>query len=40
VAVINKEGLASGNYQIKVVNVALGPVEVWTAATPLVTRQN
>ena len=40
VAVINKEGLSSGVYQIKVVNLSLGPVEVWTAATPLVARQN
>jgi hypothetical protein len=39
VAVINKEGLASGNYQLKVVNLALGSVEVWTAVTPLVARQ-
>ena len=40
VAVINKEGLAAGTYQIKVVNLSAGPVEVWTAATPLVARQN
>ena len=40
VAVINKEGLPAGAYQIKVVNLTLGPVEVWTAATPLVARQN
>ncbi len=39
VAVINKEGLAAGSYQIKVINLGLGPVEVWTAATPLVARQ-
>jgi len=40
VAVINKDVTQGGIYQIKVVNLALGPVEVWTAATPLVTRQN
>ncbi|HLL74565.1 MAG TPA: sialidase family protein [Pyrinomonadaceae bacterium] len=38
VAVINKAGTGAGTYQIKVVNLSAGPVEFWTAATPLVTR--
>jgi len=28
----------SGIYLIKLVNVGLGPVDVWTAATPLVSQ--
>jgi len=27
-----------GTYLLKVINLSLGPVEVWTAATPNVTR--
>jgi hypothetical protein len=38
VAVINQSVTQGGTYVIKVINVGLGPVEVWTAATPLVTR--
>lgn len=38
VAVINQSLTQGGTYVIKVINVGLGPVEVWTAATPLVTR--
>jgi bacillolysin len=37
-AVINKNVTQPGVYVIKVVNVSLGPVQVWTAATPLVLR--
>ena len=37
-AVINKNVTESGVYVIKVVNISLGPVQVWTAATPLVLR--
>jgi bacillolysin len=37
-AVINKNVTQPGIYLIKVVNVSLGPVQVWTAATPLVLR--
>ncbi len=37
-AVINKNVTQSGVYVIKVVNISLGPVQVWTAATPLVLR--
>jgi subtilisin-like proprotein convertase family protein len=38
VAVLNAPVTQGGIYTIKVVNVSLGPVQVWTAATPLVTR--
>lgn len=38
VAVINHDAAQAGLYQIKVVNLSVGPIEVWTAATPLVTR--
>ncbi len=38
IAVINKAVTQTGVYQIKVVNLSLGPVEVFTAATPLVAR--
>jgi hypothetical protein len=38
VAVINRQVTQGGAYQIKVVNLGLGPIEVWTAATPHVTR--
>lgn len=37
-AVINKNVTQSGVYVVKVINVSLGPVQVWTAATPLVQR--
>jgi hypothetical protein len=37
-AVINTPVNASGIYLVKVVNIGVGPVSVWTAATPLVTR--
>lgn len=37
-AVINKNVTQSGVYVVKVINVSLGPVQVWTAATPLVRR--
>ena len=37
-AVINKNVTQSGVYIIKVVNISVGPVQVWTAATPLVSR--
>jgi hypothetical protein len=37
-AVINKNVTQSGVYVIKAVNISLGPVQVWTAATPLVLR--
>ncbi|HZI18104.1 MAG TPA: hypothetical protein VEY09_05855 [Pyrinomonadaceae bacterium] len=38
VAVINRTVTQAGAYQLKVVNLGLGPVQVWTAATPLVAR--
>ncbi|MGH9873409.1 MAG: PKD domain-containing protein, partial [Pyrinomonadaceae bacterium] len=38
VAVLNSPVSGSGLYTIKVVNVSLGPVQVWTVATPFVTR--
>jgi hypothetical protein len=38
VAVLNQAVTQPGLYTVKVVNVGLGPVQVWTAATPLVTR--
>lgn len=38
VAVINRAVTAAGTYQLKVVNLSLGSVEVWTAVTPLVAR--
>jgi hypothetical protein len=38
VAVLNAPVTQGGLYTIKVVNLSLGPVQVWTAATPLVTR--
>jgi hypothetical protein len=37
-AVINAPVTQSGTYLIKVINLSLGPVQVWTAATPTVTR--
>ena len=37
-AVINQPITQSGTYLIKVINLSLGPVQVWTAATPLVSR--
>jgi len=37
-AVINQPVTQSGTYLIKVINLSLGPVQVWTAATPTVTR--
>ncbi len=38
IATINRTVSGSGIYTIKVVNVGVGPVKVWTAATPLVRR--
>ena len=38
IAVIDTPASAQGMYVIKVVNVSLGPVEVWTATTPLMSR--
>jgi hypothetical protein len=38
VAVLTAPVSASGSYTVKVVNVSLGPVQVWTAATPTMTR--
>lgn len=38
VAVINVPVNVGGLYTLKVVNVSLGPVQVWTVATPLVAR--
>jgi hypothetical protein len=38
IATINRTVSGSGIYTIKVVNVSVGPVKVWTAATPLVQR--
>lgn len=38
VAVINRRVTQAGIYQIKVINVSLGPIQVWTASTPLVAR--
>ncbi|HEY3123924.1 MAG TPA: hypothetical protein VGK70_07640, partial [Thermoanaerobaculia bacterium] len=37
-AVIETPVSASGTYLIKLVNLGLGPVTIWTAATPLVAR--
>ncbi|HEX9286076.1 MAG TPA: hypothetical protein VF999_02295, partial [Thermoanaerobaculia bacterium] len=37
-AVIQTPITRSGIYVVKLVNVGLGPVSVWTAATPLVAR--
>jgi hypothetical protein len=38
VAALNAPVTQGGLYTIKVVNLSLGPVTVWTVATPLVTR--
>lgn len=38
IAVINQPVTQSGIYQVKVVNIGLGTVTVWTAATPLTAR--
>lgn len=38
VAVISAPVSQSGTYIVKVVNLSLGPVQVWTAATPTVSR--
>ncbi|MDQ1638653.1 MAG: hypothetical protein QOF62_1992 [Pyrinomonadaceae bacterium] len=38
VAVINAPVTQSGTYIVKTVNLSLGPVQVWTAATPTVKR--
>lgn len=38
IAVIDQQVTAAGTYRLKVVNIGLGPVEVWTASTPLVGR--
>jgi hypothetical protein len=38
VAVINAPVTQAGNYVIKTVNLNLGPVQVWTLATPTVKR--
>jgi hypothetical protein len=38
VAVINAPVTQSGTYIVKTINVGLGPVQVWTAATPTVKR--
>ena len=38
IAVLNTPVNKSGLYTVKVINVSLGPVKVWTAATPLVRR--
>ncbi len=37
-AVINQQVTQAGIYRFKVVNIGLGPVEVWTASTPLTNR--
>ncbi|HEY6214563.1 MAG TPA: hypothetical protein VIW45_19855, partial [Vicinamibacterales bacterium] len=37
-AVINQPLSAGGVYLVKTINVSVGPVNVWTAATPLVSR--
>lgn len=37
-AVLNVPVTSSGTYLIKTINLSLGPVQVWTAATPTVTR--
>lgn len=38
IAAINRTVSGPGTYTIKVVNVSIGPVQVWTASTPLVRR--
>ncbi len=38
VAVLTAPVSTAGTYLVKVVNVSVGPVQVWTAATPTVTR--
>jgi len=38
VAVLSAPVTKGGLYTIKVVNVSVGPVQVWTAATPTVVR--
>ena len=38
IAVINSPVSASGNYAVQVINLSLGSVQVWTAATPTVIR--
>ena len=38
VAVITAPVSGSGTYVVKVVNLSVGPVQVWTAATPTITR--
>src|SRR4029078_11009944 len=39
VAVINAPVTQSGTYIVKTINLSLGPVQAWTAATPTVKRQ-
>jgi len=38
VAVLSAPVAQSGNYVVKVVNLNLGPVQVWTAVTPTLKR--
>ncbi|HZE88095.1 MAG TPA: hypothetical protein VE404_01040, partial [Verrucomicrobiae bacterium] len=38
IAVLTTPVAASGTYTVKVINLGLGPVQVWTAATPTVSR--
>ncbi len=38
VAVINAPVSQSGTYLVKTINLSLGPVQVWTVATPTVRR--
>lgn len=38
VVVINAPVTQSGTYIVKTINLSLGPVQVWTAATPTVKR--
>ena len=38
IAVINSPVTAGGTYSVKVINLNLGPVQVWTAATPTLRR--
>jgi len=39
VAVLETPITQSGIYIVKTINLSLGPVEIWTVATPLISKQ-
>jgi hypothetical protein len=39
VAVLDRPITQSGIYIVKTINLSLGPVEIWTVATPLISKQ-